>query len=148
MKLKIAVLAGDGIGPEVTREATQILKAVAEFGGHEFTFTEALIGGVAITANGMPLPQSTIDVCLESNAVLLGAVGGLILTWLLKTRASKIAAVILLVWIVLELVMRLLQAPPGAWVFGIMFTLCAVNGVRAAFAKFRPTGTADVKTFS
>jgi 3-isopropylmalate dehydrogenase len=75
MKLKIAVLAGDGIGPEVTREATQILKAVAEFGGHEFTFSEALIGGVAITANGTPLPQSTIDLCLESDAVLLGAVG-------------------------------------------------------------------------
>ena len=75
MKLKIAVLAGDGIGPEVTREATQILKAVAEFGGHEFTFTEALIGGVAITATGTPLSQSTIDVCLESDAVLLGAVG-------------------------------------------------------------------------
>jgi 3-isopropylmalate dehydrogenase len=75
MKLKIAILAGDGIGPEVTREATQILKAVAEFGGHEFTFSEALIGGVAITANGTPLPQSTIDLCLESDAVLLGAVG-------------------------------------------------------------------------
>src|ERR1700761_1099837 len=75
MKLRIAVLAGDGIGPEVTREAVQIMKAVAEFGGHEFTFTEALIGGVAITASGTPLPQSTIDVCLESDAVLLGAVG-------------------------------------------------------------------------
>jgi 3-isopropylmalate dehydrogenase len=75
MKLNIAILAGDGIGPEVTREAVNILKAVAEFGGHEFTFTEALIGGVAITAQGMPLPQSTIDLCLESDAVLLGAVG-------------------------------------------------------------------------
>src|ERR1700735_5123760 len=75
MKLKIAVLAGDGIGPEVTREATQILRAVAEFGGHEFAFTNALIGGVAITANGTPLPQTTIDLCLDSDAVLLGAVG-------------------------------------------------------------------------
>lgn len=75
MKLKVAVLAGDGIGPEVTREAVNIMKAVAEFGGHEFTFTEALIGGVAITAHGTPLPQSTIDMCLDSDAVLLGAVG-------------------------------------------------------------------------
>src|ERR1700742_4089886 len=75
MKLKIAILAGDGIGPEVTREAVNILKAVAEFGGHDFTFTEALIGGVAITANGTPLPQTTIDISLESDAVLLGAVG-------------------------------------------------------------------------
>jgi 3-isopropylmalate dehydrogenase len=75
MKLKIAVLAGDGIGPEVTREAVQILKAVAEFGNHDFAFTEALIGGVAITAAGTPLPQETIDTALESDAVLLGAVG-------------------------------------------------------------------------
>jgi 3-isopropylmalate dehydrogenase len=75
MKLKIATLAGDGIGPEVTREARNILEAVAEFGGHDFSFHEALIGGVAITANGTPLPQTTIDACLESDAVLLGAVG-------------------------------------------------------------------------
>jgi 3-isopropylmalate dehydrogenase len=75
MKLKIAVLAGDGIGPEVTHEAVNILKAVAEFGGHSFTFAEALLGGVAITANGTPLPQETIETALESDAVLLGAVG-------------------------------------------------------------------------
>ena len=75
MNLKIAILAGDGIGPEVTREAVNILKAVAEFGGHDFRFTEALIGGVAITAEGTPLPQSTIDTCLDADAVLLGAVG-------------------------------------------------------------------------
>jgi len=75
MKLKIAILAGDGIGPEVTREAQTILTAVAEAGGHEFVFTEAQIGGVAITAHGTPLPQATIDACLDSDAVLLGAVG-------------------------------------------------------------------------
>ena len=75
MKLKIAILAGDGIGPEVTREAVNILKAVAEFGGHDFSFTEALIGGVAITAEGAPLPKQTIDIALDSDAVLLGAVG-------------------------------------------------------------------------
>jgi 3-isopropylmalate dehydrogenase len=75
MKLKIAILAGDGIGPEVTREAVNILRAVAEFRGHDFTFTEALIGGVAITAEGTPLPKQTIDVALDADAVLLGAVG-------------------------------------------------------------------------
>lgn len=75
MKLKIAILAGDGIGPEVTNEATNILRAVAELGGHDFTYTPALIGGVSITATGSPLPQATIDICLESDAVLLGAVG-------------------------------------------------------------------------
>ena len=61
MRLKIAVLAGDGIGPEVTREATHILRAVAELGGHEFTFVEGLIGGTAITQTGSPLPTATLD---------------------------------------------------------------------------------------
>ncbi|HEY0264618.1 MAG TPA: 3-isopropylmalate dehydrogenase [Granulicella sp.] len=75
MKLKIAILAGDGIGPEVTREATNILTAVAEHGGHEFTFTPLLIGGIAITETGGPLPQATIDATLESDVALLGAVG-------------------------------------------------------------------------
>jgi 3-isopropylmalate dehydrogenase len=75
MKLKIAVLAGDGIGPEVTNEATGILRAVAELGGHDFSFTPALIGGVAITETGSPLPQATIDIALDSDAVFLGAVG-------------------------------------------------------------------------
>jgi 3-isopropylmalate dehydrogenase len=75
MRLKVAVLAGDGIGPEVTREATNILRAVAELGGHEFTFVEGLIGGVAITESGSPLPTATLDAALDADAVLLGAVG-------------------------------------------------------------------------
>ena len=75
MKLKIAVLAGDGIGPEVTNEATKILKTVAEFGGHDFSFVPLLIGGVAITNAGTPLPTATLDAALECDAVLLGAVG-------------------------------------------------------------------------
>jgi len=75
MKLNIAILAGDGIGPEVTAEATKILSAVAELGGHDFTFTPGLIGGIAITETGTPLPQATIDLALDSDAVFLGAVG-------------------------------------------------------------------------
>jgi 3-isopropylmalate dehydrogenase len=75
MRLKIAILAGDGIGPEVTSEAVNILKAVAEFGGHDFTFVPLLIGGVAIDATGSPLPTATLDAALESDAVLMGAVG-------------------------------------------------------------------------
>ena len=75
MKLKIVVLAGDGIGPEVTHEATQILRAVAEWGGHQFTFQPGLIGGVAISQTGSPLPRATLDLALEADAVLLGAVG-------------------------------------------------------------------------
>ena len=76
MKLQILVVAGDGIGPEVTGEAVKILQTVGELGGHEFTFREAPIGGVAIKAHGTPLPPATLDLALESDAVLLGAVGG------------------------------------------------------------------------
>lgn len=75
MRLRIAVLAGDGIGPEVTHEAIDILHAVAEFGGHEFEFVHGLIGGIAITATGFPLPSATLDISLDADAVLLGAVG-------------------------------------------------------------------------
>ena len=75
MRLKVAILAGDGIGPEVTQEAIRILRAVAELGGYDFQFTPLLIGGVAITEAGSPLPQATLEACLDSDAVLLGAVG-------------------------------------------------------------------------
>ena len=75
MRLKITVLAGDGIGPEVTREAVRALRAVAEIYGHGFEFEERLIGGVAIRQTGVPLPVATLDACLEGDAVLLGAVG-------------------------------------------------------------------------
>jgi len=76
MKLKILVVAGDGIGPEVTHEAVEVLREVAELGGHEFTFTERRIGGVAIVQDGTPLPADTLSEALASDAVLLGAVGG------------------------------------------------------------------------
>jgi 3-isopropylmalate dehydrogenase len=75
MRLKIAILAGDGIGPEVTNEAVNILKAVAEFGGHDFTFVPLLVGGAAIDATGSPLPTATLEASLECDAVLMGAVG-------------------------------------------------------------------------
>src|SRR5579871_1613892 len=76
MKLKILVVAGDCIGPEVTHEAVAVLREVAELGGHEFTFTERRIGGVAIVQDGTPLPDDTLKEALASDAVLLGAVGG------------------------------------------------------------------------
>jgi 3-isopropylmalate dehydrogenase len=76
MKLKILVVAGDGIGPEVTNEAVAVLKDVAALGGHEFTFSERRIGGVAIVQDGTPLPADTLNEALASDAVLLGAVGG------------------------------------------------------------------------
>ncbi len=75
MKLNITVLPGDGIGPEVTREALAVLTEVAQATGHTFVFHEELIGGVAITAHNTPLPQATLDRALSADAVLLGAVG-------------------------------------------------------------------------
>ncbi len=76
MQAKIAVLPGDGIGPEVIAEAVKVLRKVAQTYGHEFTFEEALVGGTAIDAVGNPLPAETIQLCRESDAVLFGAVGG------------------------------------------------------------------------
>ena len=76
MKLRITVLAGDGIGPEVTREAVRVLRKVGEICGQEFQLTEHAIGGAAIKETGNPLPPATLDACLGSDAVLLGAVGG------------------------------------------------------------------------
>ncbi len=76
MKLKVLVVAGDGIGPEVTCEAVRILRSVAELGGHDFQFSEAPIGGTAIDQHGCPLPKATLEAALASDAVLLGAVGG------------------------------------------------------------------------
>src|SRR5687767_9041081 len=75
MKLKITVLEGDGVGPEVTREAVRVLRAVGALHGHEFSFNQQLIGGAAIKQSGSPLPVATLDACLAGDAVLLGAVG-------------------------------------------------------------------------
>lgn len=73
---KIAVLAGDGIGPEITTAAIGVLDTVAMKFGHKFEYSFPLIGGAAIDTEGAPLPQATIDECKKSDAVLLGAVGG------------------------------------------------------------------------
>jgi 3-isopropylmalate dehydrogenase len=76
MKLKIAVLPGDGVGPEVTREAVRVIRAVSDFCGYDFRFEEAPIGGGASVEFGSPFPPQTRELCLSSTAVLLGAVGG------------------------------------------------------------------------
>ena len=75
MELKITVLPGDGIGPEVTREAVGVLRTVARLYGHVFDFVECSVGGAAIKETGAPLPPDTLESCLASDAVLLGAVG-------------------------------------------------------------------------
>ncbi|MDD3832650.1 MAG: 3-isopropylmalate dehydrogenase [Oscillospiraceae bacterium] len=73
---KITLLRGDGIGPEIVAEAIKVLDKTGERFGFALEYTEALMGGCAIDATGVPLPQETIDKCLASDAVLLGAVGG------------------------------------------------------------------------
>lgn len=75
MKARITTVPGDGIGPEVTAEAIRVLETVAAIQGYRFEFEEHAIGGVAIKKFGSPLPRTTLDACLASDAVLLGAVG-------------------------------------------------------------------------
>lgn len=75
MRLKIAVLPGDGIGPEVTSQAVRVLQAIADACGHEFELREYAIGAVAIHRERAALPESTLAACLASDAILLGAVG-------------------------------------------------------------------------
>jgi 3-isopropylmalate dehydrogenase len=76
MEASITVLPGDGIGPEVTGAAVTALAAVADRFGHQFHFEEHLLGGCAIDQSGVALPPATLEACLRSDAVLLGAVGG------------------------------------------------------------------------
>ena len=75
MNKNITVISGDGVGPEVTRETLKVLNAIAVKFNHQFNFIERLMGAVAIDKTGDPLPQETIDSCLSSDAVLLGAIG-------------------------------------------------------------------------
>src|SRR5579862_4693374 len=76
MVFRVAVLAGDGIGPEIMSVATEVLSAVSALMGFEVELTAALIGGAAYDATGHPLPAGTLELCRASDAVLLGAVGG------------------------------------------------------------------------
>ncbi|MBQ9805190.1 MAG: 3-isopropylmalate dehydrogenase [Clostridia bacterium] len=76
MRYNIALLKGDGIGPEIVDSAVEVLEAVGKKFGHEFVFTPYLIGGCAIDACGEPLPKETVEGCLAADSVLLGAVGG------------------------------------------------------------------------
>jgi 3-isopropylmalate dehydrogenase len=75
MKLKIALLAGDGIGPEITDQAVKVSDAIAKKFGHEITWRPALTGAAAIDAVGDPYPDSTHEICASSDAVLFGAIG-------------------------------------------------------------------------
>ena len=73
MEKQIAIIEGDGIGPEVTRQAVKALNAIAERFNHRFQYTYCLMGAVAIDRTGNPLPDATIETCLNSDAILFGA---------------------------------------------------------------------------
>jgi 3-isopropylmalate dehydrogenase len=75
MKKNIAVLAGDGIGPEVIDQALKVVKAIEKKFNHEFTYTPALVGAIAIDKTGDPYPAETHEICMKSDAVLFGAIG-------------------------------------------------------------------------
>ncbi len=75
MEYQIAVIKGDGIGPEIVEEAMKALEKIAVVYGHTFRFTQALLGGAAIDATGKPLPEETITICKGSDAVLMGSIG-------------------------------------------------------------------------
>ncbi|NDC78692.1 MAG: 3-isopropylmalate dehydrogenase, partial [Chitinophagia bacterium] len=75
MEKNIAVIMGDGIGPEVTGQSLRVLDAVAQRFGHAFHYGHGLMGAVAIDATGDPLPQETLDLCRRSDAILFGAIG-------------------------------------------------------------------------
>jgi 3-isopropylmalate dehydrogenase len=75
MKKNIAVINGDGIGPEVTKQAVRVLDALAEEFGHAFNYTHCLMGAAAVEATGNPLSDETIETCLNSDAILFGAIG-------------------------------------------------------------------------
>jgi 3-isopropylmalate dehydrogenase len=76
VKATISIIPGDGIGPEVTSQAVKVLSKVGSKFGHDFSFTEALMGGIAIDKTGNPLPGESLRICEQSDAILLGAVGG------------------------------------------------------------------------
>lgn len=78
MNFKVAVIPGDGIGPEIVREAKKVLDKVGEVFEHSFSYTELLMGGVSIDAHGVPLTEETLSQAKESDSVLLGAVGGVV----------------------------------------------------------------------
>ncbi|QUO21201.1 3-isopropylmalate dehydrogenase [Clostridiaceae bacterium Marseille-Q4143] len=76
MNYKIGVISGDGIGPEIVREARKVLDAVCKKYGHEFTYTDLLLGGASIDVHGVPLTDETIENAKKCDAVLMGSIGG------------------------------------------------------------------------
>ena len=76
MEYKVGVISGDGIGPEIVTEAKKVLDKIADKYGHSFNYTDILMGGCSIDATGVPLTDEAIATALDSDAVLMGSIGG------------------------------------------------------------------------
>ena len=76
MEYKVGVISGDGIGPEIVTEAKKVLNKIADKYGHSFNYTDILMGGCSIDATGVPLTDEAIATALDSDAVLMGSIGG------------------------------------------------------------------------
>ena len=76
MNFNVAVIKGDGIGPEIVTEAQKVLDKAGEKFGFSLNYTEVLMGGASIDVNGVPLTDEVIDICKKSDAVLMGSIGG------------------------------------------------------------------------
>ena len=88
MEKTVAVIRGDGIGPEIVEQALLVLNRVAELFGHEFRYTDVDMGGCAIDKYGDPLPPEMLNKCLASDSVLLGAVGGYLALYMVGQMLS------------------------------------------------------------
>ena len=102
MKLKIAVLPGDGIGPEVMKQSLAVLNAIAEKCGHEFEYEEAICGAHAIDEVGDPFPEETFQTCMRADAVLFAAVGDLITTLRQRFDQNKAYSPCVRSWVCLQ----------------------------------------------
>ena len=76
MNFNVAVIKGDGIGPEIVEQAVRVLDAAAEKSGHKFTYKQILMGGASIDVYGKPLTEETLETAGNSDAVLMGSIGG------------------------------------------------------------------------
>ncbi len=113
-----------------------------------FCYAALFVAGMAFGLNPFGGDLTGAERTAALGMLLVFAIAGVVLAWLIRKRASKVAAIIVLLWIAVEAVSKMVEAGAAGVVSGILFTLCALNGVRAAFARFRSTTTADVRTFS
>ena len=124
MNYKVAVIPGDGIGPEIVREARKVLDKVGQKYGHEFTYQELLMGGCSIDAYGEPLTEETLEAAKASDSVLLGAVGGNVISNTFNMMVKRcmdvcgsLAAIVVFSPVMLLMVLLIKLTSPGPLIF-------------------------------